>query len=123
MSLYVLVEDSSQMLAATVDMQTSLVHPNICPNWQLTSFDESIPAIATPMFNNGNVLDFTRQHPSFGKLAIVRLLPLGVVNIHVTLSIQVQQVASAVTYIHAKDIVHGNIIPVCISFTSVMLYE
>ena len=30
-----------------------------------------------------------------------------------------QQVASAVTYIHAKDIVHGNIVPVCRSSTLV----
>ena len=117
--MFVLMENSSQMLAAIVDMQTSLVHPNICPNWQLASFNESIPAIATPRFKNGNVLDFSRQHPSFDKLAIVRPLPLRLVNMHVTLSIQVHQVASAVTYIHAKDVVHGNIIPVCFSSTIV----
>jgi hypothetical protein len=90
------------------------MHPIICPVWPLVFLDEFIPAIAMPWFENGNVLDFTRQHPGVDKLAIVRLVPLWMVNIRLTLSIQVKQIVSAVAYIHAMDKVHGNIVPVCL---------
>ena len=35
-------------------------------------------------------------------------------NAHLTLSIQVKQIASAVAYIHDINKVHGNIVPVCL---------
>ena len=57
------------------------MYPITCPVWPLVLLDESIPAIALPWFENGNVLEFTRQHPDVDKLAILRLVPLWMLNV------------------------------------------
>jgi serine/threonine protein kinase len=80
-------------LSSAEDLWFSLRHPNVCPTWLLKSSNEPIPAIAMPWFDNGNILDFIRDNPGVDKLAIVI------------------QIASAVSYIHAMDQVHGNIVP------------
>ena len=59
---------------------------------------KTVPAIATPYYRNGNIIDYVRRHPNVDRLNLVC------------------EAASAFTYIHLKDIVHGNICPV--SFTS-----
>jgi hypothetical protein len=72
-----------------------------------------------PWFDNGNVIDFIRQHPDIEKLSIVRLVPLSMIDIYLTLSVQVRQLVSAVAYIHSTEQIHGNIVPVCLQLISI----
>jgi len=65
----------------------------------VTSGGSIAPAIVTPWYRNGNLLEYALLCPSMNRLDIV------------------YQVASALAYIHSKGVVHGNVCPgnVCIA--------
>jgi len=71
-------------------------HENISPTWtasvELSEF--RVPAIATPYYSNGNILEYVCRHPSANKFNLVC------------------QTVSALAYIHSKGVVHGNVCPV-----------
>jgi hypothetical protein len=71
-------------------------HENISPTWpgSLTLAEHMVPAIVSPYHRNGNVLEYVGRRPSIDRLDLVC------------------QAASALTYIHLKDVIHGNICPV-----------
>jgi serine/threonine protein kinase len=71
-------------------------HENISPTWA-ASMEVSgliIPAVTTPYYCNGNILDYVCHNPRAEKFDLVC------------------QVISALAYIHSKGTVHGNICPV-----------
>lgn len=39
-----------------------------------TTFDRRLPALITPYYRNGNVIDFVKAHPAANKLKIVGVL-------------------------------------------------
>jgi serine/threonine protein kinase len=71
-------------------------HEYISPTWSASVVTEghTVPAIATPYYCNGNIINYVRFHPSVDRFALVG------------------QTASALVRIHSKDIVHGDICPV-----------
>ena len=71
-------------------------HENISPIWpgSLTLAGYTVPAIVSPYHHNGNVLEYLGRCPSINRLGLVC------------------QAASALTYIHLKGVIHGNICPV-----------
>ena len=75
-------------------------HEHIAPVWQasVSSAESTLPAIVTPHYRNGNVLEYARGKPDSDFLEMV------------------YQAASALSYIHAKGDIHGNFCPV--SFVS-----
>jgi hypothetical protein len=56
--------------------------------------EHMVPAIVSPYHRNGNVLEYLGRCPSIDRLDLVC------------------QTASALTYIHLKGVIHGNICPV-----------
>lgn len=74
-------------------------HEYISPIWSasLTLENFVVPAIATPHYPNGNVLDYLGRYPSANRLNIVR------------------QATSALAHIHSKGVVHGNFCPVSLT--------
>jgi hypothetical protein len=78
-------------------------HKYISPTWSasVTTAGHVVPAIATPYYRNGDIFNYIRLHPNADCLDLVH------------------QIASALAYIHSKDVVHGNICPV--SFSSSVL--
>jgi serine/threonine protein kinase len=71
-------------------------HDHISPFWSasVTTAEHTVPAIATPYYGNGNLIDYVRVHPSVDSLDLLR------------------QTASALVHIHSKNIIHGDICPV-----------
>jgi serine/threonine protein kinase len=71
-------------------------HKYISPIWSasIAMGGHTVPAIATPCYCNGNIIDYVRFHPNADCLELV------------------WQTASALAHIHSKDIVHGDICPV-----------
>jgi serine/threonine protein kinase len=71
-------------------------HEYISPTWPatVTSEGSGVPAIATPYHRNGNVLEYLHRHCGADRLNIVC------------------QTASALAYIHSKNVIHGNVCPV-----------
>ncbi|KIM81277.1 hypothetical protein PILCRDRAFT_821747 [Piloderma croceum F 1598] len=71
-------------------------HKYISPIW---SAGNTVPAIATPYYGNGNIVNYVRFHPSTDRFELVR------------------QTASALVHVHSKDIVHGDMCPenICIA--------
>jgi hypothetical protein len=78
-------------------------HEYISPIWpaSVATAGHTVPAIATPYYGNGNIVNYVRLHPSVDRLDLVR------------------QTAGALVHLHSKDIIHGNICPV--SFASAVL--
>jgi serine/threonine protein kinase len=78
-------------------------HEYISPTWSasVVTAGYTVPAIATPYYCNGNIINYTRLHPSADRFELVR------------------QTAGALVHIHSKDIVHGDMCPV--SFISTVL--
>jgi serine/threonine protein kinase len=73
-------------------------HEYISPTWPATvSVGFTVPAIVTPYYRNGTVLEYVQLHRRADRLDIVR------------------QTSSALAYIHSKGVVHGNICPVSLS--------
>jgi hypothetical protein len=72
------------------------VHEYISPIWpaSVAVVGYTVPAIATPYYGNGNIVNHVRVHPSANCLDLVR------------------QTASALMHIHSKDVIHGDICPV-----------
>jgi serine/threonine protein kinase len=68
-------------------------HKYISPTWSasVVRAGHTVPAIATPYYCNGNIINYVRFHPSVDRLALVR------------------QTASALVRIHSRDIVHRDI--------------
>jgi len=62
----------------------------------VTSGESIAPAIVTPWYRNGNLLEYALLCPTMNRLDIV------------------YQVASALAYIHSKGVVHGNVCPVSV---------
>jgi hypothetical protein len=75
-------------------------HKHISPIWpaSVAATGHTVPAIATPYYCNGNIVNYIRFHPSADCLDLVH------------------QTASALVHIHSKDVIHGDICPV--SFAS-----
>jgi tRNA A-37 threonylcarbamoyl transferase component Bud32 len=73
-------------------------HENISLIWpaSVAMAGHTVPAIATPYYCNGNIVDYVRLHPSANRLDLVR------------------QIASALAHIHSKDVIHGDICPVSV---------
>ena len=71
-------------------------HEHISPAWPgtLTLAGHAVPAIVSPYHRNGNVFEYLGRCPSIDRLDLVC------------------QAASALTYIHLKGAIHGNICPV-----------
>jgi serine/threonine protein kinase len=71
-------------------------HEYIAPTWPatVTSAGYVVPAITTPYYRNGNVLQYVRRNPNVDRLDIVF------------------QAACALAYIHSKGVIHGNVCPV-----------
>jgi hypothetical protein len=71
-------------------------HEHISPIWSasVAILGRALPAIATPYYGNGNIVNYVRLHPSANRLDLVR------------------QTASALAHIHSKDVIHGDVCPV-----------
>ena len=80
-------------------------HEHISPIWSasVATAGYTVPAIASPYYGNGNIINYVRFHPSADRLELLC------------------QTASALVHIDSKDIVHGNICPVsfCLRRSSV----
>jgi serine/threonine protein kinase len=78
-------------------------HKHISPIWSasVATAGYTVPAIATPYYGNGNIINYVRFHPSADRLELIC------------------QTASALVHIHSKDVIHGDICPV--SFASAVL--
>jgi serine/threonine protein kinase len=76
-------------------------HENISPIWSasVAMAGHTVPAIATPYYGNGNIINYVRFHPCADRFELVR------------------QTASALVHIHSKDVVHGDICPVSFCFS------
>ncbi|KIM85771.1 hypothetical protein PILCRDRAFT_816977 [Piloderma croceum F 1598] len=76
-------------------------HEYISPTWPatVTSAGFVVPAITTPYYHNGNVLQYVRRNPNVDRLGIIF------------------QTACALAYIHSKGVIHGNVCPenICIT--------
>ncbi|KIM81275.1 hypothetical protein PILCRDRAFT_8942 [Piloderma croceum F 1598] len=99
-------EESNDQFTNIVDMlqdRESAVgaHEHISPIWSasVVMAGYTVPAIATPYYGNGNIINYVRFHPSADRFELVR------------------QTASTLVHIHSKDIVHGDICPenICIA--------
>jgi serine/threonine protein kinase len=79
-------------------------HENISAIWpgSMVLTKHTVPAIVTPLYRNGNVLDYLGRHPNVDPLKIV------------------SQAASALAYIHSKGVMHGNFCPVSLFLESVL---
>jgi serine/threonine protein kinase len=75
-------------------------HKYLSPSWSasIVMAGHTVPAIATPYYGNGNIINYVRLHPSADCFKLVH------------------QTASALVHIHSKNIVHGDVCPV--SFAS-----
>jgi serine/threonine protein kinase len=71
-------------------------HQNISPTWPatVTLAGVTVPAIATPYYSSGHVLEYMHFHRGADRLNIAC------------------QIASALTHIHLNGVVHGNVCPV-----------
>jgi hypothetical protein len=71
-------------------------HEHISPAWpaSLTLAGHTVPAIVSPYHRYGDVLKYLGRHPNINRLDLVC------------------QAASALTYIHLKGVIHGNVCPV-----------
>ena len=80
-------------------------HEHIAPIWQasVSSAESTLPAIVTPYYHNGNILEYARSKPNLDLLEIV------------------YQTASALSYIHSKGGLHGNFCPVSFSLSDCTL--
>jgi len=90
-------ERFSRMVGVLQESWSTIVHEHahISPVWPASVALEgfTLHAIAAPYYDNGNVFDYLCRHPSTDRLNIVC------------------QAASALAFIHSKDVVHGNICP------------
>jgi hypothetical protein len=83
----------------TLENRWSIVgydHMYISPTWpaSVARVAYTVPAIATPHYRNGNIFDYIRFHSNVDRLELL------------------YQASSALTHIHSKDEVHGNVCPV-----------
>ncbi|KIM81282.1 hypothetical protein PILCRDRAFT_8950 [Piloderma croceum F 1598] len=76
-------------------------HKHISPIWlaPVVMAGGTVPAIATPYYCNGNIINYVRLHPRVDCLELAC------------------QTSSALAHIHSRDIVHGDICPenICIT--------
>ena len=100
-SMYWLLTTSSPFLQMVGRLQTAWStvgydHEHISPTWPatVTSAGFVVPAITTPYYRNGNVLQYVGRNPNVDRLDIAF------------------QAACALAYIHSKGVIHGNVCPV-----------
>ncbi|KZT30228.1 kinase-like protein [Neolentinus lepideus HHB14362 ss-1] len=71
--------------------RTDLIHPHLCPVYLLGVPDQSYLLMVTTHYENGNVLEYLARNPTANVMKLI------------------VQVASALEYLHDKDVAHGNI--------------
>jgi hypothetical protein len=90
----------------------SLSHDHICQFTAINCAKGSIPTIEAPFYKEGNILNFNKRNPNADKLQQVCHAHHSCAS-HAHISVyQVRDVAAGLTYLHSKNIPHGNICPV-----------
>lgn len=102
-----------QRLKREVWTWEKLSHPNITPLLGYRSGDE--PLLLTPYYENGNLIQFLKQHPQAPRLKLVRLRTPCFSNVDAQEHNpdQVVGAASGLLYLHhlTPAVVHGDIKP------------
>jgi serine/threonine protein kinase len=82
------------------------------------SFDfdrPSAPCLVSPYYRNGNIISYLKKQPTVDKLALVSYMIKSIEGIPYSISSQLAQVASGLSYLHGVSVVHGELKGVSIS--------
>jgi serine/threonine protein kinase len=82
------------------------------------SFDfdrPSAPCLVSPYYRNGNITSYLKKQPAVDKLALVSYMIKSIEGIPYSISSQLAQVASGLSYLHGVSVVHGELKGVRIS--------
>lgn len=90
----------------------SVSHANLCPSFCTDMRDGGLPAIFTPWYEMGNILDYAIAYPYVDKGDLVSRLFLRLYIIASVIIWKVHQTADGLEHVDAMGIVHGNINPV-----------
>lgn len=105
-------DDPWQHLFGEIVVWRHFSHPNVLP--VLGVSPKLFPlCIVSEWMTNGNIMDFTSEHPEVNRLRLVRSISASLPQfldpeVHPKLS----EAASGLHYLHSMEVIHGNLKPV-----------
>ena len=91
-------------------VQAPIDHTHIIPLFGVSfDFDRpSTPCLVSPYYRNGNITTYLKKHPGVDKVVLVGHKSSQSKESAQKLS-QITQVASALSYLHSRSIIHGDL--------------
>src|SRR5882762_6287213 len=101
----------NQRLLREISVWSRVRDQNVTPFFGVSfDFDRpSAPCLVSPYYQNGNIISYLKKQPAVDKLALVSYMIKSIEGIPYSISPQLAQVASGLSYLHSLSIVHGDL--------------
>jgi len=90
---------------------SSVTHPNITPFLGVCfDFDRpGLPCLVSPYYQHGSITNYLKDHPHVNKLPLVNHNTRLFKEISCSFLSQITQITEALSYLHGRSIIHGDI--------------
>ena len=104
-------DNSWQRLFQEIVIWRRLSHPNVLPVLGVSPKLFPLCVISEWMVD-GNIMDFTSEHPEANRLRLVRLVSISPQSSNLKIPVKLAEAASGLHYLHSLDIIHSSLKPV-----------